>query len=175
MKLMQKFGMSSNSVVSQGAHPISLQSSMGMPSIQSNQNPMANVMQFATKTPEYKSPLMLGAANTGTGSMYENFASKSSSTATEASFGRTEQVLSNFLHNPMLKEDSELNDVVSEDEISAVFFGSFSDCYCFTLTCYENEALIFPIIYLSSGGFSILLVHFSNLIVFNTIIFKCFH
>ncbi|KAL5815105.1 hypothetical protein ACOSQ3_025899 [Xanthoceras sorbifolium] len=112
MKLMLKFGMGPNLSISQGTLPMSLQSGMGMTNEPSNQNPMANIMQLATKVPDYTSQFPATSGNSDTGSTYENFAHKSTSTAVDTSFGRTEKVLRNFLQNPTLKEEgTDLNEV----------------------------------------------------------------
>jgi hypothetical protein len=54
-----------------------------------------------------------GYGNIGSGSTYENFASKG--TAIDSPFGsRTEKVLSSFLQNPVLKGEDTENDLVSD-------------------------------------------------------------
>ncbi|KAK0586520.1 hypothetical protein LWI29_008306 [Acer saccharum] len=112
MKLMLKFGMGPNLSIGQGTLPMSLQSGMGLTNEPSNQSPMANLMQLATKVPDYTSQVLPATGNQTTGSTYEEFAHKSTSTAVDTSFGRTEKVLSNFLQNPILKQEgTDLNEV----------------------------------------------------------------
>lgn len=90
-KLMLKFGRASNPSISQSVLPKSLQSGMGMINEPLSQSSMGNIMQLAMKMPE----------------------SASQSTPVDTSFGRTEKVLSNFLQNPLLREEGvNLNEVV---------------------------------------------------------------
>ncbi|GAY62148.1 hypothetical protein CUMW_215530 [Citrus unshiu] len=89
-KLMLKFGRASSPSISQSVLPTSLQSGMGIINEPSGQSSMGNIMQLATKMPERASQ----------------------STPVNASFGRTENVLSHFLQNPLLREEGvNLNEV----------------------------------------------------------------
>lgn len=90
-KLMLKFGRASSPSISQSVLPTSLQSGMGIINEPSGQSSMGNIMQLATKMPERASQ----------------------STPVNTSFGRTENVLSHFLQNPLLREEGvNLNEVV---------------------------------------------------------------
>ncbi|KAH9776999.1 Dynamin [Citrus sinensis] len=90
-KLMLKFGRASSPSISQSVLPTSLQSGMGIINEPSGQSSMGNIMQLATKMPE----------------------PASQSTPVNTSFGRTENVLSHFLQNPLLREEGvNLNEVV---------------------------------------------------------------
>jgi hypothetical protein len=124
-KMMLKFGIAPNLPIGQGALPASLQSGMSMmnqSSLQSgmsmmnqslNQNPMGSIMQLGTKLSEDTSQGLPGYGNIGSGSTYENFASKG--TAIDSPFGsRTEKVLSSFLQNPVLKGEDTENDLVRD-------------------------------------------------------------
>ncbi|KDO57084.1 hypothetical protein CISIN_1g022671mg [Citrus sinensis] len=89
-KLMLKFGRASSPSISQSVLPTSLQSGMGIINEPSGQSSMGNIMQLATKMPE----------------------PASQSTPVNTSFGRTENVLSHFLQNPLLREEGvNLNEV----------------------------------------------------------------
>ncbi|KAK9203408.1 hypothetical protein WN943_013662 [Citrus x changshan-huyou] len=89
-KLMLKFGRASSPSISQSVLPTSLQSGMGIINEPSGQSSMGNIMQLATKMPERASQ----------------------STPVNTSFGRTENVLSHFLQNPLLREEGvNLNEV----------------------------------------------------------------
>ncbi|XP_044484524.1 uncharacterized protein LOC123210314 isoform X2 [Mangifera indica] len=108
--LVMKFGMSPNLSVGQGVLPMSLQTGMGLTNETSNQNPIGNIMQLSSKIPEHTSQVLPGYGNMDTGSTFEKIAYKS--TPVDASFGRTEKVLSSFLQNPVLKEErSDINEV----------------------------------------------------------------
>lgn len=110
-KMMLKFGISPSLPVGQGALPVSFQSGMSMMNQSLNQNPMESIMQLGTKLPEDTSQGLPGYGNIGSGSTYENFASKG--TPIDSPFGsRTEKVISSFLQNPVLEgEGTELNDL----------------------------------------------------------------
>ncbi|PRQ18354.1 hypothetical protein RchiOBHm_Chr7g0205091 [Rosa chinensis] len=107
-KMMTKFGIAPNSPILQGAVPSSLQSGIGIMNDSSSQNSVGNIMQMATKPPDYATQGLPGYGNKGTGSTYDNFPSTSSPVDTP--FGsRTEKVLSSFLQSPVLKgEESEV-------------------------------------------------------------------
>lgn len=123
-KMMLKFGIAPTLPIGQGALAASSQSGMSMmnqTSLQSgmsmlnqslNQNPMGSIMQLGTKLSEDTSQGLPGYGNIGSGSTYENFASKGA--AIDSPFGsRTEKVLNSFLQNPVLKGEDTENDLVS--------------------------------------------------------------
>ncbi|KAF8412458.1 hypothetical protein HHK36_000422 [Tetracentron sinense] len=88
VKMMMKFGIVPG--INQSILPGSLQSSMSKINETSMQNPIGNLMQLASRTPEHASQ---GPLDTSLHS-------------------RSEKVISSFLQNPVLKgEDVELNDM----------------------------------------------------------------
>ncbi|CAK9173303.1 unnamed protein product [Ilex paraguariensis] len=110
-KMLMKFGMAPSLSIGQHILPSSLHSGVSLINEPSHQNPIGSLMQLATKAPEHKSQDLPRDGNSTSVSTYETSASKSP--PLNASYGgRTGKVISNFLQNPMLRdEDNELNEM----------------------------------------------------------------
>lgn len=108
-----KFGIAPKLPIGHDAISSSFQSGMGMMSGSPVQNPTGSIQQLATKLPEhYPSKGVPGFGNKTIGSNHETFVPKN--TSVDSPFAsRTEQVISSFLQNPILKgEEREPNEVV---------------------------------------------------------------
>ncbi|OAY60112.1 uncharacterized protein LOC110618825 isoform X1 [Manihot esculenta] len=105
-KMMVKFGMTPNLSIGQGALPMSLQSGLSSVNGPSIQNPLGSITQLATTRPES----MQGYSNMSPHPSYES--SMQTSSLVDTPFGRTEKVISSFLHNPILKQDDKNLDQV---------------------------------------------------------------
>ncbi|KAL3499715.1 hypothetical protein ACH5RR_038808 [Cinchona calisaya] len=110
--LMTRFGIAPSLPSVQGAFPVSLQGGLSMTNEPSISNPLGTVAQLAKKAPDLTPQGLLGDANTV--SSNETVAYKNN--PSNASYSnRTEKVLSNFLQNPLLKdEDKEVNDLAEQ-------------------------------------------------------------
>ncbi|KAG8662311.1 hypothetical protein MANES_01G086700v8 [Manihot esculenta] len=106
-KMMVKFGMTPNLSIGQGALPMSLQSGLSSVNGPSIQNPLGSITQLATTRPES----MQGYSNMSPHPSYES--SMQTSSLVDTPFGRTEKVISSFLHNPILKQDDKNLDQVT--------------------------------------------------------------
>ncbi|XP_004511729.1 uncharacterized protein [Cicer arietinum] len=94
-KMMMKFGLTPSLPFSQGAFPASLQSATSTVS-------PGSMMQLATKSADQASQGLAGSQPMNIGSAFDKTVIKD--TSVDTAFGsRTEQVLNNFLQNPLLK------------------------------------------------------------------------
>ncbi|XP_027080861.1 uncharacterized protein LOC113779906 isoform X1 [Coffea eugenioides] len=107
--LMMRFGIAPSLPAVKGALPESLQGGLSMTSHRSISNPLGTVAQVAKKAPEVKRQGLPGDASTVSSDETEAY----KSTPLNASYSsQTEKVLSNFLQNPLLKdEDREVNEL----------------------------------------------------------------
>ncbi|XP_027083297.1 uncharacterized protein [Coffea arabica] len=107
--LMMRFGIAPSLPAVKGALPESLQGGLSMTSHRSISNPLGTVAQVAKKAPELKRQGLPGDASTVSSDETEAY----KSTPLNASYSsQTEKVLSNFLQNPLLKdEDREVNEL----------------------------------------------------------------
>lgn len=107
MKMMTKLGVGSDLPFNQLQITQPLQGG----TVPSNQIPIGNIMQLATKAPDRTSQGLSVDGNTSAGSSYEIISSKKPST--DSSYGsRTEKVISNFLQSPILKDEDVSNESV---------------------------------------------------------------
>lgn len=98
---MKKFGVTPSLPAIQGFAPVSLQGGLSSVNNPFNQNPLGNIMQVTNEVQE---------------NVVSSSGIASESAALNAPYGsQTEKVVSNFLQNPLLKDElSEANALVSK-------------------------------------------------------------
>lgn len=112
--IMKKFGIAPSSPYIPGFYPAPLQGSLSTLNEQSNQNPTASIMNLTKKVPENASQNI--PLDTSVVSSHETAVSTSSPlNATYSS--KTGKVISNFLQNPLLKdEDGDISEMVTRHQ-----------------------------------------------------------
>lgn len=109
--IMKKFGVTPSLPAIQGFAPVSLQGGLSSVNNPFNQNPLGNIMQVTKEVQENTFQGMPGHEN-----VVSSSGIASESAALNSPYGsRTEKVVSNFLQNPLLKDEvSEANALVSK-------------------------------------------------------------